>query len=285
MSIDSRDSRTGPDLDQKILELFGATRRIALRYFYDESMTADDKGVGSFDPVTAADREIESMLRAGISSAWSSDRVVGEEAGSTGPADADRVWYIDPIDGTKAFLTGTTGWGTLVGLVSGGRAVAGWLHQPVLGETFAATAGGRSRLHRVGAPGPDRATPGQVDVVELATSGCTRLEDAKCYTTHPSMFAGGEYATGFDRLTGRVRMQRYGGDCYSYGLVARGRVDLVVESQLNPYDIIALIPIIEGAGGVVTGPDGRPPLEGGTVVAAATRELAEVAWATLRSTD
>ena len=280
----STDSPSGPDLDEKIFELLGHTRRIALEYFYDEEIRAENKGADSFDPVTAADREIESMLRAGISRAWPDDRVIGEEAGSTGPAAADRAWYIDPIDGTKAFLTGTTGWGTLVGLVSGGRAIGGWLHQPVLGETFAGS-GGVSRLHRLATGNGDRREAGQVEVQALSTSGCTKLEDAISYTTHPSMFAAGDYQSGFAELSELVRMQRYGGDCYSYGLVARGRVDLVVESQLNPYDIIALIPIIEGAGGVVWGADGAQPLDGGTVVAAATPQLAEAAWDVLRSTS
>lgn len=252
-------------------ELFPRTREMALEHFHGdlEAMHADDKGgPRGYDPVTVADRGIETLLRDGISAAFPADRVVGEEFGSSGPEDAGRTWYLDPIDGTKAFLTGMVGWGTLVGLVEDGRAVAGWLDQPVLGETFSAV-DGHAELRR-------RDEPARA----LRTSGCTALGDAILYTTHPIMFGapGEALRERYDRLAGHVRLQRFGGDCYAYAMLASGRVDLVVESDLNPYDIIALIPIVEAAGGVVLGADGRPPLAGGTVVAAATPELARAAW-------
>ena len=241
--------------------------------------TADSNGaaVGGnghrYDPVTEADRAIEELLRAGISSMSPGDRVVGEENGLTGPADAARTWYLDPIDGTKAFLTGMTGWGTLVGVVEGGRAVAGWMDQPVLGETFSAVHGRATVRRRTNGP----------EAIDLRVSGCTELSEAIMYTTHPSMFGDdGEVRSRYDDLGRRVRLQRFGGDCYAYCMLAAGRVDLVVEADLKSYDIVALIPIIEAAGGVITGPDGRQPLEGGTVVAAATPELAEQAWAVLQ---
>ena len=301
----TRPARTlGPDQIERLDELLAASARIARRHFYGDlaDLAAADKnsvgggdravdgagdgeGAGAaagagvhrgYDPVTEADRAIEELLRAGITAMLPGDAVVGEENGRTGPADAERTWYLDPIDGTKAFLTGMTGWGTLVGVVSGGRAVAGWMDQPVLGETFSAV-GGRALVRR---PAPEG---GHVQITDLRTSDCTELSEAILYTTHPSMFGdAGEDRDRYDELGRRVRLQRFGGDCYAYCMLAAGRVDLVVESDLNSYDIVALIPIIEAAGGVITGPDGRQPLEGGTVVAAATPELAEQAWAVLQ---
>lgn len=289
VGMTSRPARTlDSDMTERLDELLAASGRIARRHFHGdlESLGAADKnsadstGVssaagGGYDPVTEADRAIEELLRAGISRLSPGDRVVGEENGATGPEDANRTWYLDPIDGTKAFLTGMTGWGTLVGLVEGGRAVAGWMDQPVLGETFAAV-NGRAVVRRCDADS------GKTMVTDLRVSDCAELSDAILYTTHPSMFGdSGETRERYDELGRRVRLQRFGGDCYAYCMLAAGRVDLVVESDLNSYDIVALIPIIEAAGGVITGPDGGQPIEGGTVVAAATPELAEQAWAVL----
>lgn len=265
-------------------ELLSASGRIARRHFRGdlEALSAADKGgTAGYDPVTEADREIEALLRAGISRTAPDDRVVGEENGASGPEDARRTWFLDPIDGTKAFLTGMAAWGTLVGVVEDGRAVAGWMDQPVLGETFTAVRG-RAVVRRPAAtPPPGADSP--VEVSDLHVSGCADLDGAIMYTTHPSMFGDGSDARRrYDELGRRVRLQRFGGDCYAYCMLAAGRVDLVVETELNSYDIVALIPIIEAAGGVITGPDGEQPLDGGTVVAAATPELAEQAWAVLR---
>lgn len=264
-----------------VLELLPRTREIAIGYFHARpgALGTQDKGGGvrgAFDPVTMADKEIEAVLRAGIAERWPGDRIVGEEDGISGRADAERSWFVDPIDGTKAFFSGMAGWGTLIGAVEDGRAVAGIMDQPVLGETYVGIDGGAEVLRRglvvdAGVPARER----------LGVSPCEELGEAVCYSTHPTMFDGGEW--NFARLTESVRLQRYGGDCYAYCQLAAGRVDLVVESQLNAHDIVALIPIIEGAGGVIEGPDGSSPIAGGTVVAAATPALAAQAWAALRA--
>jgi fructose-1,6-bisphosphatase/inositol monophosphatase family enzyme len=147
-----------------------------------------------------------------------------------------------------------------LGLIVDGRPVAGWCRQPYLDETFGG-AGGRSWLEHAG------------ERRNLRTAPTTELADASMYSTHPSMFAAPWERAAFATLAGQVRLQRFGGDCYSYCLLAAGSVDLVVEADLHPYDILPLLPIVEAAGGVVTGPEGEVPLEGGFVVAAATEEL------------
>ncbi|MBW8485716.1 inositol monophosphatase family protein [Actinomadura parmotrematis] len=244
--------------------------RLALRWFRADPAAlgvADKGGRTGFDPVTEADRAVEGLIRAGLAERFPGDAVLGEEQGLTGDPDAPRRWMVDPIDGTKAFVSGVPAWGILLGLLDGGRPVAGWLHQPYLGETFAAAGGRGTFTGRDGAASPLRAR------------GTTRMADAVMYTTHPNMFATEEERAAFGRIAGAVRLQRFGGDCYSYGLLALGQVDLVVEADLHPYDIVPLIPIIEAAGGTVTDRAGRTPVEGGFVVAAATPELHAAALA------
>lgn len=222
---------------------------------------AEDKagGRGDFDPVTRADRETEAFLRRELTARFPEAQVIGEEGGTTGPA-SPMTWIIDPIDGTKAYVTGVPMWGVLLGLVVDGRPVAGWCRQPYLDETFTAVDGhgwlelGTGRHH-------------------LSTSSTTNLARASMYSTHPAMFASGWERAAFEALAGEVRLQRFGGDCYSYCLLAAGHIDLVVEANMRAYDILPLVPIVEAGGGVVTGPDGEVPLEGGFIVAAATRAL------------
>jgi histidinol phosphatase-like enzyme (inositol monophosphatase family) len=240
---------------------------IALRYFRTE-LVAHNKGGREYDPVTQADRGIESHLRTGLAARFPDHLVIGEEDGASGPDDSNVAWLIDPIDGTKAFVSGTPQWGILVGLVVDGRPVAGWVHQPYLEETFAAVDGSgwlERREHRR----------------PLATRRTTELADAVLYSTHPSMFTGPGDAPAYERLAAAVRLHRFGGDSYSYCLLALGFVDLVVDNHLQPYDIVPLIPIVQAAGGVVTDRGGGVPMDGGLVVAAATPELHEAALARL----
>jgi myo-inositol-1(or 4)-monophosphatase len=267
MSNPDSPNHTGPAgsieltrLDDTISPVVRRAGEIAVRQFR-ASPVVDDKGAGrgGFDPVTEADRMTERFLRQELSALYPGARIIGEEGGTTGP-DGPVRWVIDPIDGTKAYITGVPMWGVLLGLVVDGRAVAGWCRQPYLDETFAAVDGRGWLDHPRGRR-------------DLDTSTTTELNEAAMYSTHPSMFSTPWTRAAFESLATRVRLQCFGGDCYSYCLLALGAIDLVVEANLQPYDIIPLIPIVEAAGGIVTGPLGASPLEGGFVVAAATPEL------------
>jgi myo-inositol-1(or 4)-monophosphatase len=249
------------DLDAVVPPILVAAGEIALRWFRT-ALIADDKNAGTasdYDPVTEADRGIEDLIRARLAAHYPDHQVVGEERGTTGPVGRYR-WLIDPIDGTRSFVSGSPLWGIMVGLLDDGEPVAGWVHQPYLDETFAAV-GGEATFTHAGVRRPLRA---RADA-ELAT--------AVMYTTFPGMFTPGPELDAFGRLAEAARLVRYGGDCYSYCMVAMGQVDLVIEAGLQPYDVVPLIPIIEAAGGVVTDATGRRPLDGGFVVAAANPTL------------
>jgi histidinol phosphatase-like enzyme (inositol monophosphatase family) len=248
-------------VESLVTPLMHKAGQIALRSFRTALVAEDKGGAAGYDPVTAADRMTEAYLRRELSALFPGVEIIGEEGGTTGSPGRLR-WVIDPIDGTKAYVTGVPLWGVLLGLVVDGRPVAGWCRQPYLGETFAAVAG-TGWLEHAGT----RRT--------LETRSTTDLSVATMYSTHPSMFATPWERAAFDALAARVRLQRFGGDCYSYCMLALGQVDLVVEANMQPYDIVPLIPIVEAAGGVVTGPDGELPLDGGFVVAAATPQLHE----------
>jgi len=215
---------------------------------------------GGFDPVTEADRAAERAIRELIGRTFSDHGIVGEEFGSEG-ADRRHVWVIDPIDGTRAFISGVPLWGTLIGLMEDGRAVAGMMSQPFTGELFHASAG---KGHREDPHG--KAT--------LQTRHTVSLADALMCTTTPALFAGPKRQA-YDEIENQVRLARYGTDCYGYAMLAAGQIDLVVEAELQPYDIVALVPLIEAAGGVVTTWAGERPESGGDIVAAATPQLHE----------
>lgn len=213
---------------------------------------------GGFDPVTEGDREAERAIRRLIESGFPGHGILGEEFGGQNLPNR-HCWVIDPIDGTRAFISGLPLWGTLVGLLEEGDAVAGMMSQPFTGELFYATNGA---AHYEG--------PGGARI--LKTRDTTDLAAATLCTTSPSLFSG-EARTSYDRIENAVRLARYGTDCYAYCMLAAGQVDLVVETGLQPYDIVALIPIIKAAGGVITTLDGGPAENAGFVVAAATTRL------------
>lgn len=244
-----------------VTELVRSCGNESLSWFRSR-LKVDNKADAGFDPVTEADRHVERLIRSQLQEWFPDHAILGEEDGETGPASqtASHRWVIDPIDGTRAFVSGQPMWGTLLGLQLEDVPVAGWLHVPPLGETYVAFDG----VGMMRSPHGERA---------LATSGVTSLGDATLLCTHPTMFETTDERSAFARVDEQCRLTRYSGDCVNYGLVASGDADLVVENQLQPYDVIPLIPIVEAAGGVITDRDGGPATNGGWAVAAATPEL------------
>jgi myo-inositol-1(or 4)-monophosphatase len=245
----------------------------AILPFFRTAMHAADKSHGGiFDPVTEADRAGEEVMRRMISQNFPSHGIIGEEFGSQAP-DADYCWVLDPIDGTKSFISGMPVWGTLIGVTHKGDACYGLMHQPFTRERFSGD--GSSALWR--GIGPNQ----QPVERKLRVRPCEALSAATLMTTHPALLAEGTLDA-FRRVETQVRLSRYGGDCYAYCMLAAGHVDLVIESGLNPYDIVALIPIVEGAGGIITTWDGRPATKGGAIIAAGDRRTHEAALALLK---
>ncbi|MCD1634184.1 histidinol-phosphatase [Martelella mediterranea] len=252
--------------DRKFFETLAAAAAAETLPRFRSGLDVDNKLAGGFDPVTEGDRAAERAIRTLIGEHYPDHGILGEEHGAEG-LEREHVWVIDPIDGTRAFISGVPVWGTLVGFYRNGRAMMGLMDQPFTGERYFAD-GGQS--HYAGPGGPR----------VLKTRRCEALEDAVMFTTSPRIIAG-HLQAGYDRLEARVRLARYGTDCYAYCLLAAGFVDLVVETGLQPYDIGALIPIIEQAGGVVTTVEGGRAEDGGDIVAAATPALHAAALAVL----
>jgi len=211
--------------------LADAARPIAARYFRTP-VAIDDKTDNS--PVTIADREAETAMRDLLTRHVPEHGVFGEEHGAV-RTDAEYVWVLDPIDGTKAFITGLPIFGTLVALLHRGKPVLGIIDQPILKERWLGVDGERSTFN--GQP--------------ISVRACPSLANAYMYSTAPIMFPGA-YEKPHEALTKEVKLFRWGGDCYAYGLLASGHVDLVVEASLKLYDFAALVPVIKGAGGLIT---------------------------------
>ena len=222
--------------------------------FFRTSLGADDKNAGgSFDPVTAADRAAEQAMRTLIRRHFPEHGIIGEEFGND-RGDAEYVWVLDPIDGTKSFIAGMPVWGTLIALMRLGEPVFGMMHQPFIRERF--TGDGQAAHYR--GPAGNR---------DLHVRACASLSDAILFTTSPLLMKEADRAI-FQRVENAVKLSRYGGDCYAYCMLAAGHVDLVIETELKAHDIAPLIPIIRGAGGIVTSWEGGPAEAGGRVNAA-----------------
>ena len=235
--------------------LADAARAVARRYFR-ASIDVEYKADGS--PVTRADREVEETLTGLVRERFSTHSVFGEELGSSGPSDARWRWVLDPIDGTRNFVTGRPLFGTLIAFLDGQRPILGVIEVPVLGERCMGMAGGPTRFN--GEP--------------CRTSGCSRLADARVSATTPDLFDTDELAV-FDELSFGARLRTFGGDCFQYTQLATGHIDLVVEAKLAPYDLLALSPVVVGAGGVITDWEGEAlnADSDGRILAAASPEL------------
>lgn len=230
-------------------------------------MTIENKAGTGFDPVTIADKSAEIALRAAIAERFPTHGIRGEE-GEDHIGSSRFEWNIDPIDGTRSFMSGMPTWGTLIGLLENGRPRFGMMSQPFVGEYF------------IGGDGVAEHVRDGV-ATRLSCRAGVALDQATLFTTTPDMFTPGTERAAFDALAAKVRLTRYGADCYGYCLLAAGMVDLVVEANLGFYDIAPLIPIIHAAGGIVTDWSGQPMLSGGRAVAAATPALHRAALTVL----
>ncbi len=247
----------------RLAEIAGA----AIMPHFRAQIEVENKAARGYDPVTIADKSAEDAIRREIARAYPDHGIVGEEQGAAAGA-GNFTWIIDPIDGTRSFILGQLHWGTMIALNDGARPILGVVHQPYVGETFVGIPG-RAELRRAGV------------TQRLRTRRCGRLGDAALASTHPDMFHRGTERAAFNLVASCTRQTRYGGDCYSYCLLAAGLIDLVIESGLKTYDVQPLVPIIEGAGGVITDWKGAAPYAGGQVIAAGDPELHRAALAIL----
>ncbi|WP_370228774.1 histidinol-phosphatase [Cognatishimia sp.] len=253
-----RQDLNGKELLGVASQLADAAGAVILPYFRGDALSTSNKLEGGFDPVTVADRAAERAMRDLLAQLRPQDGILGEEYG-TQEGTSGLTWVLDPIDGTRGFISGTPTWGTLIALADEQGPLMGVIDQPYIGERF------------VGGFGVADVT-GPHGAKTLQTKTTTALSDAILFTTFPEVGSPAERA-GFQSVAEQVQLTRYGMDCYAYGLLAAGQVDLVIEAGLQPYDIQAPIAVIQAAGGVVTDWQGNPAHNGGRCLAAATPEL------------
>lgn len=255
------------DLDVAHL-LADAARAAILPHFRASGLLSENKLAEGFDPVTVADRAAEQAMRALLAEHRPEDGIWGEEFGQS-RSDNGRQWVLDPIDGTRGFVSGTPTWGVLIALSQAGAPTLGVIDQPYIGERFVGAAGA---AHMTGPQGARR----------IRVRAGRPLDQAILFTTFPEVGTDQERRA-FDAVSGQVQLTRYGMDCYAYALLAAGQIDLVIEAGLNAYDIQAPIAVIEAAGGIVTDWTGGPAQNGGTALAAASPELHAAALELLRA--
>lgn len=264
---------TAVDFEAFVADLATVSGEVILPFFRS-SLPANDKAPGGvFDPVTEADRAAETAMRRLILDTFPAHGIIGEEFPPHQP-DAEYVWVLDPIDGTKSFIAGLPLWGTLIALEHNGQPAYGMMHQPFTRERFfgdgvrATWSGHNSHNTQI--------------VHHLHTRPCAALDEATLFTTSPLLMSAEEHDR-YARVQSAVRLPRFGGDCYSYCMLAAGHVDLVIEAGLQPYDIAPLMPIVTGAGGIVTTWDGGDASKGGRIVAAGDRRVHEAALTLLNA--
>jgi len=239
-----------------------AAREAVLPFFRADGLTADNKAGEGFDPVTEGDRATERAMRAVLAEMRPQDGILGEEFGHTEGV-SGLTWVLDPIDGTRAFLSGAPTWGVLIALSDEAGPIYGLIDQPYIGERFEGGFG----MARMSGPQGARI---------LRVRGERDMSEAILFTTFPEVGSAEEGAA-FRAVSDKVRLTRYGMDCYAYAMLAAGQIDLVIEAGLNAYDIQAPIAVIQAAGGIVTDWRGGPVHEGGRAVAAAGRAQHEAA--------
>jgi histidinol phosphatase-like enzyme (inositol monophosphatase family) len=246
--------------------LADAARTATLLHFRADGLSADTKEADRFDPVTVADRLSETRMREILAARRPNDGILGEEFGTTAGT-SGLTWVLDPIDGTRSYLSGTPTWGVLIAVSDDSGPIYGVIDQPYIGERFV---GGLGRATVTGPMG--RRT--------LKTRTPRPLSEAILFTTFPEVGTPADGAA-FNRVKAQARLTRYGCDCYAYALIAAGQIDLVIEAGLLAYDVQGPIAVIEAAGGIVTDWQGNPCPMGGRVLAAANRAIHAEALALL----
>lgn len=250
------------------LRMADAARGAILPMFRVMNLAQDNKAQHGFDPVTEADRAAEQVMRDILDQDRPFDAILGEEFGPKSGT-SGLTWVLDPIDGTRGFISGTPTWGVLIAVSNADGPFFGLIDQPYIGERFVGT--------------PKNAWyEGPHGSGSLGTRGTKLLSEATVFTTFPEVGSPEEQAA-FHKLAGQARLTRYGMDCYAYALLAAGQIDLVVEAGLQPYDVQAPIAVIKAAGGVVTNWVGEPAHNGGRIVAAANADIHAQALAVLKS--
>jgi myo-inositol-1(or 4)-monophosphatase len=228
-----------------------------IRPYFRQKIEISDKGLARgtvFDPVTAADKGAEQAMRAIIERDRPDDGILGEEFPEKKSENGFR-WVLDPVDGTRAFITGRHEWGSLIALEENGLAVLGILDQPVLHERFIGVNGEAALIAENGR-------------ISLHVRSCADLSDAVVCATHPDAYFSITEGEAFRRVQRVARMSRFGGDCYLFGALALGFIDVIIETTFNRWDVAALIPIVEGAGGIITNWEGGSCAHGGQILAA-----------------
>lgn len=264
--------RVSTDLASKLIatahELADVARVATLSYFRTRDLAAETKETERFDPVTAADRLSEERMREVLARRRPQDGILGEEFGAHSGT-SGLTWVLDPIDGTRGYLSGTPTWGVLISVRDAEGPLFGIIDQPYIRERFE---GGLGRARVTGPMGE----------AVLSVRGPRTLSQATLFSTFPEVGTAAE-AAAFRRVAAEAKLVRYGTDCYAYALIAAGQIDLVIEAGLQAYDVQAPIAVIEAAGGIVTDWQGRPAHEGGQILAASSRALHAEALALLNA--